>query len=82
MILKVLGVFCVLIILYFAIAFSVITIQERSERKKLEKEKKENEERAAEIITEANKNKADARTGDHKRDINYMASKLHDLATR
>ena len=44
------------------------------------KEAAENEKRKADIITEANKTKADARTGDHSSDVKYMADKLHDYA--
>lgn len=46
------------------------------------KEAAENEKRKAKIITEANNTKADARTGDHEHDFNYMADKLHEFAQK
>ena len=52
------------------------------EAKKAEKEHAETEARKNEAITEANKTKAEARTGDHKRDFNFMADKLHHLANK
>lgn len=75
------AVIIVIMAIFTASAF-IFALAEKHERKQQEKETKENEERAAEIITEANKTKAEARTGDHKRDIDYMASKLHDYATK
>lgn len=42
----------------------------------------EHAEKTAEIITEANKTKEDARTGNHERDFNFMANKLHNLASK
>ncbi len=62
-----------------------IAQDEKKERRKIENELnevKEHEQHAVEIITEANQTKEDARTGDHKRDFNFMADKLHDLANR
>lgn len=70
---------------FFIICAFLIAEAEKKERKKNEKELKEvkeHEEQTAEIITEANKTKADARTGDHSADIKYMADKLHDYANR
>ena len=60
-------------------------IEERRSRKKLEKEVdgvKNNAEKAAELMGEANKTKSDARTGNHSADIEYMAGKLHDYSRR
>lgn len=61
----------------------IIAQEERKERKEAEhklNEAEKHEEQTADTITEANKTKADARTGDHSSDINYMAGKLHDYA--
>ena len=58
---------------------------EKKERRKTQNELnevKKHEEHAAEIISKANKTKADARTGDHSADIKYMADKLHDYAQK
>ena len=66
-----------------AICAFLMAQAEKKERLKIQKqldEVYEHEEHVAEIITEANKTKADARTGDHSADIKYMADKLHDYA--
>lgn len=58
---------------------------EKEERYATENELKEvyeHEQKVAEIITDANKTKADAKTGDHSVDFNYMADKLHDYASK
>lgn len=44
------------------------------------KEAAENEKRKADIITEAEKDKSEVRTGDHARDLRTMADKLHEYA--
>lgn len=44
------------------------------------KEAAENEKRKADIITEAEKDKSEVRTGDHARDLHTMADKLHEYA--
>lgn len=63
------------------IGFICVTIQHSI---KVREGKKENEEaeKAADITTEANETKAGARTGNHERDFNYMADKLHDIANK
>ena len=66
-----------------AVGAFIIAHEERKERYKAENELNEaykHEEQNADTITEANKTKADARTGDHSSDIEYMAGKLHDYA--
>ena len=71
---------CALIVLFGGFAF-YLAGEEKRQRKQIEKEiqeAKENEQRKA----EANKTKADARTGDHERDLNYMANRLHEYANR
>ena len=44
------------------------------------KETAENEKRKADIITEAEKDKSEVRTGDHAHDLHTMADKLHEYA--
>ena len=44
------------------------------------KEAAENEKRKADIITEAEKDKSEVRTGDHDHDLHTMADKLHEYA--
>ena len=75
---------CVLIGILVVCAF-LMAQAEKKERRKIQnelKEVKKHEEHAAEIISNANKTKADARTGDHSVDIKYMADKLHDYAKK
>lgn len=57
------------------------------ERKKYErkltdqaKEAAENEKRKADIITEAERDKSEVRTGNHAHDLHTMADKLHEYA--
>ena len=57
------------------------------ERKKYErkltaqaKEAAENEKKKADIITEAEKDKGEVRTGNHAHDLHTMADKLHKYA--
>jgi H+/gluconate symporter-like permease len=45
-----------------------------------EKEAAENEKRKADIITEAERDKSEVRTGNHARDLHTMADKLHEYA--
>lgn len=69
----------------FAICAFIMAQAEKKERRKIQNELnevKKHEEHAAEIISKANKTKADARTGDHSADIKYMADKLHDYAQK
>ena len=44
------------------------------------KEAAENEKRKADMITEAEMDKSEVRTGDHAHDLRTMADKLHDYA--
>lgn len=44
------------------------------------KEAAENENRKADIITEAEKDKSEVRTGNHTHDLHTMADKLHEYA--
>lgn len=73
----------IVVVILFAISSFLLAQVYRKEVKTKDKELKEareNAERTAEIITEANKAKADARSGDHKRDLDFMANKLHEYS--
>ena len=70
---------------FFAVCAFLMAQAEKKERRKIQNELnevKKHEEHAAEIISKANKTKADARTGDHSADIKYMADKLRDYAQK
>ena len=66
----------------FAITAFVVACEQSAEFHRKEKEIKAEEEKTNEIIADANNTKADARTGDHERDFNYMADKLHEFAKK
>lgn len=71
-------VLCIIFVMYIA-------LNEHKARKQLDKELKEvrnGEFKKMEIISKADKTKADARTGDHERDLDFMARKLHDYANK
>ena len=71
-------VFCIIFVMYIA-------FNEHKARKQLDKELKEvrnGEFKKMDIISKADKTKADARTGDHSADIKYMADKLHHYANK
>ena len=75
---------CVLMGILAVCAF-IMAQAEKKERYKIQKkldEVYEHEEHAADIISNANKTKADARTGDHSAGIKYMADKLRDYANK
>ena len=70
---------------FFAVCAFIMAQAEKKERYKIQKqldEVYEHEEHTAEIISNANKTKADARTGDHSADIKCMADKLHNYANK
>lgn len=80
----ILFIVCVLMGIFAVCAF-IMAQAEKKERYKIQKqldEVYEHEEHAAEIISNANKTKADARTGKHSTDIKFMADKLHDYAKK
>ena len=52
----------------------------RRETEQLKKEGEENAQRTADIITEAEKIKNDANTGNHSNDLHTMADQLHYYA--
>ena len=71
--------------LLFAGGSFYVASKERKGRKQAEKkleEKIEHENKATEIINEANKTKSDAISGDIDNDLNYMAGKLHEYASK
>ena len=78
-------IFACVLMGFFAVCAFIMAQAEKKERYKIQKqldEVYEHEEHAAEIISNANKTKADARTGDHSADVKYMADKLHDYAQK
>ena len=79
---QVLGISFCIIVAIFGLAAFIFACEQSRDLRKIEKEIEEEERKKNEITAEANKTKADARTGDHKRDFNYMADKLHDLSKK
>lgn len=78
-------IFACVLMGFFAVCAFIMAQAEKKERYKIQKqlnEVYEHEKDAAEIISNANKTKADARTGKHSTDIKYMADKLHDYAKK
>ena len=78
-------IFACVLMGFFAVCAFIMAQAEKKERYKIQKkldEVYEHEEHAVEIISNANKTKADARTGDHSVDIKYMADKLRDYANK
>ena len=74
-----------IIAVLFAVGSTWLAAKERKERKQVEKEleeKIEHENKATEIINEANKTKSNAISGDIDNDLNYMAGKLHEYASK
>ena len=73
----------VAIIAIFVIGAIYINYERKKYKRKLieqEKEAAENEKRKADIITEAERDKSEVRTGDHAHDLHTMADKLHEYA--
>lgn len=76
------------IFIYFSIFFFITTcfllwvLTFFLKDKKDESAKNEQLQNIANTTAEANKTKADARTGNHSTDIKYMADKLHDYAKK
>lgn len=54
----------------------------KKEARELQKAQEEKAKHEAEKLHEAQQAKSEARTGDNRRDLDYMASKLHDYAGR
>lgn len=75
---------CIIITMFGGFAF-YLAGKENRERKELEQEILERTEFARkqqEATAQANETKADARTGDHERDFNFMADKLREYAKK
>ena len=73
----------VAIIAILGIGAIYINYERRKYERKLTeqaKEAAENEKRKADIITEAERDKSEVRTGNHARDLHTMADKLHEYA--
>lgn len=79
---QVLGIAFSIIVAIFGIAAFIFACEQSKELRKVEKEIEAEERKKNEIITDAENKKADARTGDHERDLNFMADVLHDYANK
>lgn len=78
----IMGLVVVIVVILGAGATYLNYERRKYERKLTEqaKETAENEKRKADIITEAERDKSEARTGDHAHDLHTMADKLHEYA--
>ena len=75
--------FAVAIVAILGVGAAFLNIERKNYERKLTaqaKETAENEKRKADIITEAERNKSEVRTGDHAHDLHTMADKLHEYA--
>lgn len=73
----------VAIIAIFGVGATYLNYERRKYERMLTeqaKESAENEKKKADIITEAERDKSEVRTGDHARDLRTMADKLHEYA--
>lgn len=73
----------VAIIAILGVGATILNIERRNYERKLTqqaKEAAENEKRKTDIITEAERDKSEVRTGDHAHDLHTMADKLHEYA--
>lgn len=71
------------IVTILGVGAAILNIERRNYERKLTqqaKEAAENEKRKADIITEAERDKSEVRTGDHEHDLHTMADKLHEYA--
>ena len=67
----------------FGLGATYLNYERRKYERKLTeqaKEAAENEKRKADIITEAERDKSEVRTGNHAHDLRTMADKLHEYA--
>lgn len=72
-----------ILVLTFAVGSAYIAAEKRKHEKALNEIKQkgaENAKRTADIITEAEKIKSNANTGNHSSDIDTMAKQLHEYA--
>ena len=73
----------VAIVAIFGVGATYLNYERRKYERKLTeqaKESAENEKRKADIITEAERDKSEVRTGDRAHDLRTMADKLHKYA--
>ena len=73
----------VTIVAILGIGAIYINYERKKYKRKLteqEKEATENEKRKADIITDAERDKSEVRTGNHAHDLHTMADKLHEYA--
>ena len=73
----------VAIVAIFGIGATYLNYERRKYERKLTeqaKEAAENEKRKADIVTDAERDKSEVRTGDHAHDLHTMADKLHEYA--
>ena len=73
----------VVIVAIFGVGATYLNYERRKYERKLTeqaRETAENEKRKADIITEAERDKSEVRTGDHVHDLRTMADKLHKYA--
>ena len=75
----------VAIVAIFGVGATYLNYERRKYEGKLTeqaRETAENEKRRADIITKAERDKSEVRTGDHAHDLHTMADKLHDYANK
>ena len=73
----------VAIVAILSIGAIYINYERKKYKRNLTEQKKEaaeNEKRKADIITEAERDKSEVRTGNHAHDMHTMADKLHEYA--
>lgn len=73
----------VAIVAILGVGATILNIERKNYERKLTqqaKEAAENEKRKADIITEAERDKNEVRTGNHANDMHTMADKLHNYA--
>ena len=73
----------VAIVAIFGVGVTYLNYERRKYERKLTeqaRETAENEKRKADIITKAERDKSEVRTGDHAHDLRTMADKLHEYA--
>lgn len=73
----------VAIVAIFGVGATYLNYERRKYERKLTeqaKESAENEKRKADIVTKAERDKSEVRTGNHARDLHTMADKLHEYA--
>ena len=71
------------IVAILGVGATYLNYERRKYERKLTEQKKEaaeNEKRKADIITEAERDKSEVRTGNHAHDLRTMADKLHEYA--